>query len=136
VGETIESAIHEFGHQLHDLSSYAHQLARQMIDVIVSRGVDASRGQISVMVRGNLAQLSDQQIRVEMLDGVHFDWRWRRNKLESLVAVDSVGVANADQWWSQHLARFRCLIDPVHVAARAERTRKDRSAVRARPHPA
>src|SRR5271170_3468669 len=60
---TIESAIHEFGHQLHDPESYGHQLARRMIDQVVRRAVDASRGQISHMVRENLALLSDDQIR-------------------------------------------------------------------------
>jgi hypothetical protein len=34
------------------------------------------------------------------------------------------------------LAQFRSLIDQPHVAARAERARKDESAVRTRPHPA
>jgi hypothetical protein len=72
----------------------------------------------------------------DSMDALYRDWRRRRNKLESLVAVDSVAVANVDQWWAQHLTQFRCLIDPLHVAARAERTRKDQSAVRAGPHPA
>ena len=74
--ETIESAIHEFGHQLHDPESHAHQLARKMIDAIVGRAVDASRGQISHMVRENLAQLSDDQIRfqIESKTRTHLDW--------------------------------------------------------------
>ncbi len=76
LAETIESAIHEFGHQLHDPSSYAYRLAQRMIDAIVTRAVDASRGQISVMVRENLAQLSDEQIRVqiESKTRTHLDW--------------------------------------------------------------
>ena len=74
--ETIESAIHEFGRQLHDPESYAHQLARKMIDAIVGRAVDASRGQISHMVRENLARLSDDQIRfqIESKTRTHLDW--------------------------------------------------------------
>jgi len=76
LAETIESAVHEFGHQLHDPSSYAYQLARRMIDAIVGRAVDASRGQISLMVRENLALLSDEQIRVqiESKTRTHLDW--------------------------------------------------------------
>jgi hypothetical protein len=70
------------------------------------------------------------------MDALYRDWRRWRDKSKSLAAVDSAEVANADQWWSRHLAQFRCLIDPLHVAARAERARKDRGAVRARPHPA
>jgi hypothetical protein len=70
------------------------------------------------------------------MDALYRDWlRWR-NEAEFLGAAASVGVANADQWWARHLAQFRCLIDPLHVSARAERARKDRAAVRARPHPA
>ncbi len=73
---TIESAIHEFGLQLHDPASYAHQLARRMIDQVVRRAVDASRGQISHMVRENLALLSDDQIRIqiESKTRTHLDW--------------------------------------------------------------
>lgn len=72
----------------------------------------------------------------DSMDALYRDWRRWRDKLESLAAVDSVGIANADQWWAHHLAQFRRMIDPLHVAARAERARKDRSAVRARPHTA
>ncbi len=73
---TVESAIHEFGIQLHDSSSYAHQLARRMIDEIVRRAVKSSRGQISHMVRENLARLSDEQIRIqiESKTRTHLDW--------------------------------------------------------------
>jgi len=74
--ETIESAIHEFGHQLHDPSSYGYQLAQRMIDAIVGHAVDASRGQISHMVRENLALLSDDQIRIQIESKTrsHLDW--------------------------------------------------------------
>lgn len=72
----------------------------------------------------------------DSMDALYRDWRRWRSKSESLAAVDNAGVANADQWWARHLAQFRSLIDPPHVAARAERARKDRSAVRTRPHPA
>jgi uncharacterized membrane-anchored protein YjiN (DUF445 family) len=74
--EAIETAIHEFGRQLHDYSSYAHQFAGRMIDAIVSRAVDTSRGQISQMVRDNLALLSDDQIRIQIESKTrrHLDW--------------------------------------------------------------
>jgi hypothetical protein len=72
----------------------------------------------------------------DSMDALYRDWRRWRHVFESRAAVNSVGVANTDQWWAHHLAQFRCLIDPIHVAARAERARKDRSAARARPHPA
>jgi len=76
LAQTIEEAIHEFGRQLHDPSSYAYQLVRRIIDTIVSRAVEASRGQISHMVRENLALLSDEQIRVqiESKTRTHLDW--------------------------------------------------------------
>ncbi|HLW70574.1 MAG TPA: DUF445 family protein [Candidatus Binataceae bacterium] len=76
LAETVESAIHEFGHQLRDPSSYAYQLARRLIDGIVRRAVDASRGQISHMVRENLALLSDEQIKIqiESKTRAHLDW--------------------------------------------------------------
>jgi hypothetical protein len=76
--------------------------------------------------------------RVEMtdsIDALYRDWRCRRAKLESRFAVDRAEVADADKWWTHHLAQYRCLIDPRHVAARAKRARKDRGAVHARPHP-
>jgi len=73
---TVENAIHEFGAQLHDQESYGYRLARRLIDEIVSRGVESSRGQISQMVRENLAQLSDEQIRIqiESKTRTHLDW--------------------------------------------------------------
>jgi uncharacterized membrane-anchored protein YjiN (DUF445 family) len=73
---TIESAIHEFGIQLHDPESYASQLAQRLIDNLVRRTVDASRGQITQMVRENLGQLSDDQIRIqiESKTRTHLDW--------------------------------------------------------------
>ena len=73
---TVEDAFHEFGHQLHDPQSYAHQLARRLIDTLVKRAVDASRGQISHMVRENLGRFSNEQIRVqiESKTRTHLDW--------------------------------------------------------------
>jgi hypothetical protein len=62
----------------------------------------------------------------DSMDALHRDWlRWR-DKPNSFTAVDSTAVAMVDRWWAGHLAQFRCLIDPLHVAARAERARKDR----------
>jgi uncharacterized membrane-anchored protein YjiN (DUF445 family) len=73
---TVESAIHEFGAQLHDSHSYAYQLAHRLIGEIVRRAVESSRGQISHMVRENLARLSDEQIRlqIESKTRTHLDW--------------------------------------------------------------
>ncbi len=72
----------------------------------------------------------------DSLDALYRDWlRWR-NKSRSLAGVDTVATANADRWWTLHLAQFRSLMDPLHVAARAERIRKDRNVVRTRLHPA
>ena len=57
------------------------------------------------------------------IDALYRDWRrWRDTP--NLLA-DRVAIGKADQWWARHLAQFRCLIDPVHVTARAVRTRKD-----------
>ncbi|MDB5108759.1 MAG: putative rane protein [Candidatus Binatus sp.] len=74
--ETIENAIHEFGTQLHDPDSYGNRLARQIIDTMLARMVDASRGQIAHMVRENLASLDDEQIRIqiESKTRTHLDW--------------------------------------------------------------
>jgi len=74
--ETIESAIHEFGAQLHDPESYANQFAQKLIDNMVRRTVESSRGQITLMVRENLARLSDDQIRIqiESKTRTHLDW--------------------------------------------------------------
>ena len=74
--DTIESAIHELGGQLHDPESYANQLAQRLIDNLVRRTVEASRGQITQMVRENLARLSDDQIRIqiESKTRTHLDW--------------------------------------------------------------
>jgi uncharacterized membrane-anchored protein YjiN (DUF445 family) len=74
--DTIESAIHEFGIQLHDPESYANQFAQRLIDNLVRRTVESSRGQITQMVRENLARLSDDQIRIqiESKTRTHLDW--------------------------------------------------------------
>ena len=74
--KTIESAIHDLGDQLRDSDSYVHGVACSMIDRLVGRAVEASRGQIARMVRENLARLSDEQIRVqiESKTRTHLDW--------------------------------------------------------------
>jgi hypothetical protein len=72
----------------------------------------------------------------DSMDALYRDWRRWRDKSKSRAAIARLGVADADQWWARHLVQFRSLIDPLHVAARAERARKDRSAVRAKPRPA
>ena len=70
----------------------------------------------------------------DSMDALYRDWcRWR-NQPKSLALVDRARVAGLDQWWARHLEQFRSLIDPPHVVARAERTRKDQGAVRTSPH--
>jgi hypothetical protein len=69
----------------------------------------------------------------DSMDALYRDWRRWRDKSESMAVVNAVRVARVDQWWADHLAQFRSLIDPLHVAARADRTRKDRIAVRHKP---
>jgi hypothetical protein len=64
----------------------------------------------------------------DSMDALYRDWRRWRDKSESLAWSDRTAMGNADQWWARHLAQFRCLIDPVHVMARAERARKDGTA--------
>ncbi|HUO03893.1 MAG TPA: DUF445 family protein [Candidatus Binataceae bacterium] len=73
---TLENAVHEFGQQLHDPSSYARERAQRLIDRMVERAVAASRGQIAGMVREKLAQLTDEQIRfqIESKTRTHLDW--------------------------------------------------------------
>jgi hypothetical protein len=66
----------------------------------------------------------------DSMDALYRDWRRWRAKSASRPSGDIVGVANADDWWAHHLQQFRSLIDPVHVAARAERARKDRNSTR------
>ena len=59
------------------------------------------------------------------MDALYRDWRRWRDKLVSMARLDSVATGEIDQWWARHLAQFRCLIDPVHVTARAVRASKD-----------
>jgi hypothetical protein len=62
------------------------------------------------------------------IDALYRDWRRWRDTPNLLARPDRVAIGNADQWWARHLSQFRCLIDPVHVAARALRKRKDDTA--------
>jgi hypothetical protein len=71
----------------------------------------------------------------DSMDALYRDWRRWREQRKSLAPVDRARVAGLDDWWARHLEQFRSLIDPSHVAARAERTRKDQGAVRTSPHP-
>jgi hypothetical protein len=63
----------------------------------------------------------------DSIDSLYSEWRRWRERSDSRPRVARAMVGNANQWWSAHLAQFRCLIDPLHVAARAERARKDRA---------
>jgi hypothetical protein len=87
--------------------------------------------------RSTRAALVDAGINMtDSMDALYRDWRRWRDRSESRARFDSAAVGNADQWWTRHLAQFRRLIDPLHVAARAERERKDRNTVRATARPA
>ena len=66
----------------------------------------------------------------DSMDALYRDWRRWRDQPKFLAPVDRTRVAGLDQWWSRHLEQFRSLIDAPNAAARAERTRKDQSAVR------
>ncbi|HEY6394913.1 MAG TPA: DUF445 family protein [Candidatus Binataceae bacterium] len=72
----LESTVHEFGQQLHDPESPAHELVSRLIDMGVGRAVEASRGRIAEMVRENLMRLSDEKIRfqIESKTRTHLDW--------------------------------------------------------------
>jgi hypothetical protein len=62
------------------------------------------------------------------IDALYRDWRRWRDKLQTMVRVDSVAIGKVDEWWARHLVQLRCLIDPLHVTARALRAQKDSSA--------
>jgi hypothetical protein len=62
------------------------------------------------------------------IDALYRDWRRWRDTPNLLAPLDRVAIGKVDQWWARHLAQFRCLIDPVHVTARAVRARKDDTA--------
>lgn len=66
----------------------------------------------------------------DSMDALYRDWRRWRERTKSLGPVDHAKIAEADQWWARHLTQFRSLIDPLHLAARAERARKDDDADR------
>jgi hypothetical protein len=61
------------------------------------------------------------------IDALYADWRrWRNNSKMALPPGRNAASWNANQWWAEHLAQFRRLMDPMHLAARALRERKDR----------
>ena len=87
--------------------------------------------------RSTRAALVDAGINMtDSIDALYRDWVKWRDRSKSLAEVDDIATAMADQWWSLHLVQFRTLIDPLHVAARAARLRKDQNSVRPRPHAA
>jgi hypothetical protein len=66
----------------------------------------------------------------DSMDALYRDWcRWR-DQSKSPAAAARGTMVDADRWWARHLEQFRSLIDAPHVAARAERARKDQVAVR------
>ena len=64
----------------------------------------------------------------DSIDALYRDWRRWRDLHGAMALVDQRGVANVDLWWAHHLAQFQSMIQPVQVAARAERARKQRIA--------
>ena len=59
------------------------------------------------------------------IDALYRDWcRWREQP-KSLGPTGGVAIGNVDQWFIRHLVQFRSMMDSVHVAARAIRSRKD-----------
>jgi hypothetical protein len=62
----------------------------------------------------------------DSIDALYRDWRRLRDRSQTRTAREGISADSADQWWAGHLAQFRRLIDAPHVAARAERARKDR----------
>jgi hypothetical protein len=111
----------------------------QMFSSTVNSGLDAELTTTAIVnldAEYRLTRAALVNAGVDMtdsMDALYRDWRRWRDKSKSLAGIDRVGLADVDQWWARHLAQFRSLIDPLHVAARAERARKDGSAVRARP---
>ncbi|MGH7841025.1 MAG: hypothetical protein ACREQT_05820 [Candidatus Binataceae bacterium] len=61
------------------------------------------------------------------IDALYRDWRRWRDKSQARRSADHAAARVADQWWARHLEQFRALIDAPHVAARAERVRKDQA---------
>ncbi|HLW71934.1 MAG TPA: hypothetical protein VKS22_15070 [Candidatus Binataceae bacterium] len=61
------------------------------------------------------------------IDALYRDWRRWRDKSYARSTADLAAASVADQWWARHLEQFRALIDRPHVAARAERVRKDQA---------
>ena len=56
----------------------------------------------------------------DSIDALYHDWhRW------CVKCRGQHSRSTAHQWWTDHLAQLSCLIDPSHVAARGERTRKE-----------
>jgi len=68
----------------------------------------------------------------DSIDALYRDWRRWRGSSKSRAGANRDGLTDPDQWWARHLAQFRVLIDQPHIAARAERARKDRNAARAK----
>src|ERR1700757_3835553 len=63
----------------------------------------------------------------DSMDALYREWRRWRGRLESRARANSATGGGAAQWWTHHLPQFPSLIDPRHIAARAERARKDRT---------
>ena len=63
---SIEGAIHELGEQLREPSSAVREFADDLVDRAVRRAVEASRGEITRLVRDNLSKLTDDQIRIQI----------------------------------------------------------------------
>jgi hypothetical protein len=78
--------------------------------------------------RTRAALLSAGVDMTDNMDALYRDWRRWRDMPKTVTQANRPGVVAVDQWWARHLAQFRSLIDAPHVAARAERARKDQGA--------
>jgi uncharacterized membrane-anchored protein YjiN (DUF445 family) len=72
----VDSAIHDIGNTLLDGDSALRKTADHWMDLIVGEVVLRSRGEIARMVRENLSQLRDEEIReqIESRTRTHLDW--------------------------------------------------------------
>lgn len=72
----VNAAIHDIGSALLDEDTVLRKTADHWMDAIVGELVLRSRGQIAQMVRENLSQLRDEEIReqIESRTRTHLDW--------------------------------------------------------------
>jgi uncharacterized membrane-anchored protein YjiN (DUF445 family) len=72
----VDTAIHDIGSTLLDEDTMLRKTADHWMDALVGELVLRSRGEIAQMVRENLSQLRDEEIReqIESRTRTHLDW--------------------------------------------------------------